>query len=112
MNDQNDPTFEESLKAAETAGERLERGELTLEDSLQEYQRGVQALKECYRTLNRAQQRLETLNEELGVGGEVGASRAGGEGWSSAATSGPLKDVLQRLRQESGGDDVVSTDEE
>ncbi|MCH2374084.1 MAG: exodeoxyribonuclease VII small subunit [Planctomycetes bacterium] len=104
-NGEEELTFEEALNAAETAGSRLERGDLTLAESLEQYQRGVRALNDCYRILNQAQRRLETLNEELGVvdpsSESAGDVRSPGGSWVSASKDAALKDVIERLGDES-----------
>ena len=47
-------SFEEAFEVAEQAADRLERGELSLEDCLEEYQRGARGLRDCYRLLEEA----------------------------------------------------------
>lgn len=42
---------------------RMEAGDLPLEESLQEYQRGVELIRACQSALDEAQQRIERLVE-------------------------------------------------
>ncbi len=56
--------FETSLQALEALVERMESGELTLEASLQEYERGMKLLQTCQRLLDEAEQRVRILNGE------------------------------------------------
>ncbi len=53
--------FEQSLKKLEDAVNRLESGELTLDDSLKIFEEGVKHAAICSRKLNDAQKRVELL---------------------------------------------------
>lgn len=53
--------FEQSLKKLEDAVNRLESGELSLDDSLKVYEEGVKHASICSRKLNEAQKRVELL---------------------------------------------------
>jgi len=59
--------FEASLKELEGLVERMERGDLTLEESLQSFERGVRLTRDCQRALREAEQKVEVL---LGSEGE------------------------------------------
>jgi exodeoxyribonuclease VII small subunit len=67
-------TFEEQYKALEEILGRLERGDLTLDQSLAEYERGVGALKSCREVLSKAERRIEELSI-AGVGEAPGRAR-------------------------------------
>ncbi len=56
--------FEELLKELEGIVKELETGRLTLEESLERYQRGVQGLKRCYEILDSAEKRIEVLTRD------------------------------------------------
>lgn len=56
--------FEASLEALETLVARMESGELGLEQSLEEFQQGMQLVDRCQRALDEAQQRMEALTTE------------------------------------------------
>ncbi len=58
--------FEKSLKELERLVERLEQGELGLEASLQQFERGVQLAQSCQSTLQQAEQRVEMLMQKNG----------------------------------------------
>jgi len=59
--------FDELLEEIETIVEELERGELPLEESLDRYQRGIEALRRCYAILEETQRKIEmVLGEEGG----------------------------------------------
>lgn len=55
--------FEAALAELETIVKRLEAGELTLEQSLELYERGVQLSRFCHARLEEAERRIEILNE-------------------------------------------------
>ena len=58
-------TFEQALAEVESIIERIETGEIGLEDSLKEYERGVVLIKHCGGKLDRAQQQVEDLTRRL-----------------------------------------------
>ena len=61
-----DPTikdFEAALAELDTIVKKLEDGDLTLEASLQLYERGVQLSRFCHARLEEAERRIEILNE-------------------------------------------------
>ncbi len=55
------PDFEAALKTLEELVERMEAGELTLEQSLQCFEQGVRLTRECQKALTEAEQRVEIL---------------------------------------------------
>lgn len=56
--------FEASLEALEALVARMESGELGLEQSLEEFQRGMDLVNRCQRALDDAQRRIEALSQE------------------------------------------------
>jgi len=61
--------FEQALAELEAVVERLEHGELPLEDALKQFERGVELARSCQTSLKAAEQRVEillkkTLDEE------------------------------------------------
>lgn len=56
--------FEASLEALEALVARMESGELGLEQSLGEFQRGMELVNRCQRALDDAQRRIEALAQE------------------------------------------------
>ena len=56
------PDFEAALAELEGLVQRMEGGELSLEDSLQEFERGVQLTRICQDALKAAEQRVKTLS--------------------------------------------------
>lgn len=61
----NEPVdFEQALRDLEALVERLEAGELTLEQSLTEFERGVELTRRCQQALTDAEQRVKILTEQ------------------------------------------------
>ena len=56
--------FETSLKKLEGIVKELEQGELTLEQSLQRYEQGVQLARFCNAKLEEAEKRIELLQTD------------------------------------------------
>jgi exodeoxyribonuclease VII small subunit len=55
------PSFEESLKKLETIVDRLERGDLALEESLKLFEEGVGLSATCKKELEEAEGKVEML---------------------------------------------------
>jgi len=53
--------FEEALKTLEEIVQRLERGELSLEESLTCYEEGIRLSRLCHTKLEEAERKIETL---------------------------------------------------
>lgn len=100
------PSFEEAFGVAERAADRLERGDLTLEKCLEEYERGARALRACYTILQSAQRRLEVLSREVGLAEAESSMEEAGVSWQTASASGPLGEVLRRLQNDEGETEV------
>lgn len=78
-----DLAFEEALGQLESIIDRIEGGQIGLEASIAEYERGVALLKHCRDVLKKAEQRVEHLNREVVDSGgaqddEGGAADEGG----------------------------------
>jgi exodeoxyribonuclease VII small subunit len=58
--------FERSLAELEAIVEKLERGDLALEESLQVFERGVQLTRLCQTALKQAEQKVEVLLRKSG----------------------------------------------
>ncbi len=56
--------FEQALKELESLVERLENGDLSLEESLQTFERGIRLSRECQKALRRAEQKIQILSEK------------------------------------------------
>jgi len=62
-----EPSFEASLERLEHIVDRLDQGELSLEESLSVFEEGVALSKECWSELEAAEQRVEILVQESGA---------------------------------------------
>ena len=55
------PRFEEEMTKLEGILKKLERGDLSLDDSVAEYERGIAALRACRAALDGAERRIEEV---------------------------------------------------
>jgi exodeoxyribonuclease VII small subunit len=58
-------SFEEAVERVEAIVDRIESGQIGLEESLAEWERGMGLLKRCREVLRRAEQRVEELSADL-----------------------------------------------
>ncbi len=58
--------FEQSLADLQTLVERLENGELSLEDSLTAFEQGIRLTRDCQSALAQAEQKVQVLLERDG----------------------------------------------
>ena len=63
-NSTNPLDFETALAQLEQLVQKLESGDLSLEASLQEYERGVQLTRVCQNALKQAEQRVQLVNSD------------------------------------------------
>lgn len=61
---QKEPSFEETLSELETLVETLERGELTLDESLKSFERGIELTRSCKQALESAEQKVQILTDK------------------------------------------------
>jgi len=59
-------TFESALEELEQLVERLESGDLPLDEALADFERGVKLTRECQKKLASAEQKVKVLMEENG----------------------------------------------
>jgi len=57
------PDFEQALAELESLVQRLESGDLALDQSLADFRRGVELTRQCQAVLDRARQSVEQLLE-------------------------------------------------
>ena len=67
-------TFEQALESLEEIVDRLESGDVSLEESIETYTRGVQLKRHCEAKLQTAKKRVEKI--ELAPDGSVSAQPA------------------------------------
>lgn len=58
--------FEASLEQLEALVSKMEAGELTLEESLQYFEQGIQLTRDCQKRLAAAEQQVQLLLEQQG----------------------------------------------
>jgi len=56
-------SFESQLEELEAVVTRLEAGDLSLDDSLTQFEAGVKLTKDCQKMLNEAQQKVQILSD-------------------------------------------------
>ncbi len=61
------PSFEEALENLEAIIDRIESGEIPLEQSIQEYEKGMKLIKQCREFLEKAEQRVSELSLDDGA---------------------------------------------
>ena len=76
--------FESALAELDTIVRKMEEGDLTLEASMELYERGLQLSRFCHTTLEAAERKIELLNDRgetrpapasLGLGGDEPGER-------------------------------------
>ncbi|MDH5408555.1 MAG: exodeoxyribonuclease VII small subunit [Gammaproteobacteria bacterium] len=58
--------FESALSELETLVERMEKGELSLEQALEDFQRGIELTRSCQQALKSAEQKVQILMKQPG----------------------------------------------
>lgn len=90
-------TFEAALLELQQIVDRLEDGGTGLEAGLAEFERGIGLLRECYRRLDAAEQRIEQL-VKIGDNGEIVVTEFDG-----TATAGQSAGKRRSTRKTSEG---------
>ena len=63
----NELDFEKALAELEAVVERMENGQLPLEESLVQFERGIRLARRCQQALREAEQRVDALMEQAGA---------------------------------------------
>lgn len=61
------PTFEQALEELEQIVEQMEQGEISLEQSLKAFERGIHLTRTCQQALREAEQKVQKLVEKNGT---------------------------------------------
>lgn len=61
--------FEKALGELEALVERMEQGELSLEESLRQFERGIALTRACQKALAEAEQKVQILMKNAGAAG-------------------------------------------
>ncbi len=56
-------SYEEKMDLLESIVKKLESGKLSLEESIEMFERGTSLAKECYETLKNAEQKITLISE-------------------------------------------------
>ncbi len=72
------PGFDEALAEVERIIARIESGEIGLEKSIAEYERGAEMIRRCRESLQRAEQRVKDLTARMQADTTGEAPAAGG----------------------------------
>ncbi|WP_428605784.1 exodeoxyribonuclease VII small subunit [Sedimenticola sp.] len=59
-----EPSFEQALSELESLVETLEQGDLSLEESLKSFERGVALTRTCQQALKEAEQKIQILTDQ------------------------------------------------
>jgi exodeoxyribonuclease VII small subunit len=63
-NDVSNLSFEQAIKELTSIVEKIEQGEIPLENSLQQYERGMALIEHCRTILQKAEKRIEKISKE------------------------------------------------
>lgn len=66
MSEQAKPDFESQMQALEGLVERLESGELSLDDAMKTFEQGIRLTRDCQTALDQAEQKVQVLLGEAG----------------------------------------------
>ena len=55
--------FEKSITELQTIVQQLENGELTLEESLKQFEKGINLARQCQDVLTKAEKKIELLSD-------------------------------------------------
>jgi len=64
VKEKEEKSFEECLAALEQVVEKIETGEMSLEESLSTFENGVHLVKTCNEKLNEVEKRIELLTKD------------------------------------------------
>jgi exodeoxyribonuclease VII small subunit len=62
-NDISKMSFEEAIKELTSIVSKIEQGQIPLQDSLEQYERGMALIKHCRTILQKAEKRIEKISE-------------------------------------------------
>ncbi|MHC4150599.1 MAG: exodeoxyribonuclease VII small subunit [Planctomycetota bacterium] len=62
--DINKLNFEQSIKELTSIVQKIEQGQIPLQDSLQQYEKGMELIKHCRGILQKAEERIEKISKQ------------------------------------------------
>jgi exodeoxyribonuclease VII small subunit len=63
-NDVSKLSFEDTIKELTGIVSKIEQGQISLENSIQQYERGMTLIKHCRQILSKAEERIVKISEE------------------------------------------------
>jgi exodeoxyribonuclease VII small subunit len=63
-NDVENMSFEEAIKELTNIVGKIEQGQIPLQDSLEQYEKGMALIKQCRTILQKAEERIEKITKE------------------------------------------------
>jgi exodeoxyribonuclease VII small subunit len=81
-----DGAFEETLSALELVVEHLERGRLTMDESIAWYETGLRLMRRCSQLLEQAELRISALDAANPVRAGSDRIMSSGEAWDADAS--------------------------
>lgn len=113
--DQPELSFEDSLSELQQIVEELEEGRLGLEESMQRFEQGIALLRNCYRTLEAAEQKIEILTGTDDAGNPLtkpfDAAATVDESQPTTPRSAPAGQTQRATRRADDSDDPTGTKE-
>jgi len=73
-NDISKLSFEEAIRELTAIVSKIEQGEIALQDSVQQYEKGMVLIKHCRKILKRAEERIEKIASEDNSKDDAGQS--------------------------------------
>ena len=64
INDINNLSFEQAIKKLTDIVSKIEDGQISLEQSLTQYEQGMELIKHCRGTLQKAEKKIEEISKE------------------------------------------------
>jgi len=100
-------SFEQAIQELTGIVGAIEQGEVSLQDSLQQYEKGMALIQHCRGILRTAERRIE----EISRAGEADKGQGGGDG-AKAVAKGPKAGADRRTTAaDAGNDEPQETDE-
>ncbi len=72
-------SFEESIRQLKEIVDKIEQGQIPLQDSLDQYEKGMSLIKRCRSILQKAEKRIEKVSREQQAEEETAEERSGPE---------------------------------
>lgn len=69
----NKMSFEEAIKELTNIVSKIEQGQIPLQDSLEQYEKGMALIKQCRTILQKAEERIEKISKEQDQGSKEGS---------------------------------------